>query len=326
MPLPTLTWRNVGRASFSPGSVEALLDALYALGTSSSYNDGSSRTPGSGAAGTWSRYQNGSTTEAVYCAPAVSALSARLIFAGVESGSPTPAMAFSQSFATATLLAGIAKNAGSFDAWDAASPFSSGEFSGYCQSWGLTPTAGFIDLFESQEAVYIVLGLSGASTRHICCGAYIDPGSTNNADAESDGRLYGMYTTGNATAVVNMTGTVSASGAWMAHHGSTVRPKCFVFLPGSSTLQPLERNVENSTLTSYVGRLPSGKYLQSVSDIPMIYATGASEYLAGNLRDMAFFGRGSQGQALIRNGAVIGHLVSEWSVAENESVILFRNA
>ena len=324
MPLPTLTWRNVGRASFSPGSVTALLDALYTLGTSSTYNDGSSRTPGTGAAGTWVRYQNGATTEAVYCTPSVSALNARVIFAGVQSGSPTPPMAFSESFLAATLLAGVAKNAGSFNAWDAASPFTSGEFSGYCPAWGNAASSGFIDLFESQEAVYIVLGLSGSNTRHICGGAYIDPGSTNNADAESDGRLYGMYTTGNNQALVNMVGAITTN-AWMVHSNSVTRGKNFVFEPGGSALQPLERNVLNNTITSFIGRLPSGKYLQSVSKIPLIYIT-SPDYLAGTLRDMAFFGQGSQGQQLVHDGTVIGNIVSEWSIPENESVILLRNA
>jgi hypothetical protein len=326
MTLPTQTWRNVGRATYSPGTVEGLLNALYALGTASTYADGSSRTPGSGAAGTWSRFQNGSTTEAVYCTPAVTALNARLIYAGVQTGSPTPTMAFSESFAAAALLSGVAKNAGNFASWDASSPFTSGEFSGYCPSWGTNDGAGTVYLYECQEAAYIVLSRPGSSqARHICSGAFVDPGSSNNADAESDGRLYGMFTSGNqTTAVVNVTGAITSS-AWMVHSGTAKAGKFFVFEPDGSVLWTLERNITNNTITSYTGRLHSGKYLSTASKIPVIRST-TPDYLVGALRDMAFFGRGSQGQQLASRGTVVGHLICESTVSELESAILFRNA
>ena len=326
MPLPTQTWRAVGRATFAPGTVEGLLNAIFAIGTSSTYADGTSRSPGSGIAGTWTRYQNGGTTEAVYCTPVFAGLDARIIYAGVNTGSPTPTMAFSESFLAATLLAGVAKNAGSFNAWDAASPFTSGEFSGYVQAWGNSDGFGTVYLYECQESAYIVLSRSGtAQTRHVLGGAFIDPGSENNADAESNGRLYGMYASGNQTSgVTNMTGAIT-NGAWMVHSGTAKAAKAYVFEPGGNSLLTLERNITNNTITEYTGRLPSGKYLYSAQQIPVI-ATSSPDYVRGTVRDMAFFGRGSQGQRLTNNGVVVGHLVAENTAPENEAIILFRNA
>jgi len=64
MSLAALNWRYVGSAGFATATVATVLDAVYTLGLSVTYADTTTRTPGSGSAWTWSRYQNVSVTEA----------------------------------------------------------------------------------------------------------------------------------------------------------------------------------------------------------------------------------------------------------------------
>ncbi len=131
MALPAQQWKYVGSQSFVSGTVAAALDALYTLGTAATYADGSARTPGSDSAGTYSRYQNVGVTEAIYCTPATAnALNQRLIWAGSASvGSAT--MAAPDTYLQNHILVSVNKNSGAFNAWDAALPFTSGEFFGY---------------------------------------------------------------------------------------------------------------------------------------------------------------------------------------------------
>ena len=76
MPLPALNWRFVGGLAFTPGSINAGLDALYTLGTATTYADGTTRTPGTGSAWTWLREVSG-VTVAAYGNPPTNALNFR---------------------------------------------------------------------------------------------------------------------------------------------------------------------------------------------------------------------------------------------------------
>ncbi|MEK0430788.1 MAG: hypothetical protein RL139_592, partial [Gemmatimonadota bacterium] len=150
-------FRLVGSANIGAATVAGHLDALWSLTQSSTYYDGGSRTIGAGYAATWSRYQSGGVTEALYATPVTSTLTHRWILAGSAS-SKSPSMASPDTWSTAMVLSGIAKNAGSFNAWDAASPFTSGSFSGYwracnCAHGSVTYTK--IWLYESSQGVVV---------------------------------------------------------------------------------------------------------------------------------------------------------------------------
>jgi hypothetical protein len=52
MALPTLNWKYVGALNHVVSSINSALDAVYTLGTSVTYADGSPRVPGTGSAWT----------------------------------------------------------------------------------------------------------------------------------------------------------------------------------------------------------------------------------------------------------------------------------
>ena len=85
MSLAPLAWRYVGAQAFASATVASALDALFTLGGAATYDDATTRTPGSGSAWTWSRYQNAGTTEACYATPPTDTLGLRVILAGAAS-------------------------------------------------------------------------------------------------------------------------------------------------------------------------------------------------------------------------------------------------
>jgi hypothetical protein len=240
-------------------------------------------------------------------------------------------MASPDVFATGYVMASVNKNSGAFNAWDAASPFTSGQFHGYYNCWNTSHGIGAVRMFECQEAVYLVIGRDNGQTQHVVVGAWLDPGSTNNADAESDGRLYGVYTSGGNSAVGPMTGTATAANAWMTHGGSNNAEHTTVFLPGGSSLLALFRDSELNATNAQTGRLTSGRrtyFTEKILLTILLTLNTSPNNAVGSLRDMAFFGYGITGQRLTSSssGGVVGHIIAERVESENESIILFRNA
>jgi hypothetical protein len=326
MPLPTQQWRFVGKLGFEP-TIENALNAIYTLGQSTTYADGSSRTPGTGSAATWSRYQNVGVTEAVYATPATNtALAPRWIFAGVDSGSPTPTMLTPETFSAGSLLMSINKGSGAFNAWDAASPFTTGTFFGYWRCYDVSINRPTIFMYECQEALYLVIGRNSGQAGHVCLGAFIDPGSSNSRDSETDGRLYGIYTSGHTLTPANMTGATTAFQAWMTHSGTNGQEHFGIFYPNTTAALTMNRNIQQTTTLGSVNRLRSGQAPYFAEKIQVIESSAPNQTI-GTLRDMAFFGNGTTGQRLVGSaGKVIGHVIGEDAATDNESILLLRNA
>lgn len=214
MSLATLNWRQLSSVIPASNAIKDVLDAVYTCMTATTYRNGNARTPGSGSAWTFSRYQNAGTTEAVYGTPVAAALNHRLILGGA-SGAKTPTMASPDTWATSTVLAGLAKNAGAYNAWDNAAPFTSGQFYGYWRAVASTVTVAKVWAMECQEAVVIVFETAAGLCFPIMCGAYLDPESSGAA-AESDGRRYGLVTP-HPTAGMAVANFLEGSGAWLGH-------------------------------------------------------------------------------------------------------------
>lgn len=152
---------------------------------------------------TCSRYQNGGTTEAVYFEPVGGQAATdglRVIFAGVDSGSPTPPMGLNVSFDVDRLFVGLAYDGGAFNAWDNAAPFTSGEFSGYlpCGDTG-SQTVTSMRIGETAETI-VYLQIDGgyyAEGGNVVAGAIIDAESTDSTNSiNDDGRVFGVITSG----------------------------------------------------------------------------------------------------------------------------------
>ena len=123
MSLPAVNWRYVGNQTFAAATVASALDALYTLGIKTTYADGSARTPGSGSAGTYSRFQATGVTQSVYLTPSVTtALNQRIILSGYTGTAPTPGgtPATPDTMAADNIFISLNKNSGAFASWNAA--------------------------------------------------------------------------------------------------------------------------------------------------------------------------------------------------------------
>jgi hypothetical protein len=322
MALPTMKWRYVGSSTYG-ANLPAALDAIYTLGTATTYYDGSARTPGSGQAATYSRFQASGTTEAVYATPATStALAAKWIFAGSASAK-SPTMASPDTWATNHLLVSINKNSGAFNAWDAAAPFTSGQFFGYWRAWDTVAGSGSCHMWECEEAVMLFFVASGGTVRACCAGAFIDPHSTDAADAESDERVYGIYNAGGAN-VSTASGNSGANTSWMGYGAANDNCHTGIFFPGLGTIQTIKRITEYDLTLGMTHRLTSGSYLYFQDN--MLMSATASPYAAiGNLRGMGTFGLATVGQVLSDGVNDIAYIIGVNGSTAGDAALLFRN-
>jgi hypothetical protein len=296
MALPTQNWRMLqpvyvsATGSAATGGIVGVLDALYAMGTATTYADGSARTPGSGSAWTWAldntTFGTGFTTAVYGTPPTTSALNQQIIFAGTTS---TAGAVWKQLYDNRTanvLYGGIGKNTGVYNTWNnATTPFTSGDFSGFVASMGSAMSnaqAYVVYMIECQESVIVwmtsptIINTGGA----VVVGAVIDPLSAAASNAESDGRLYGITTSGGGTRLpatwLSITGGTNAT--LFVNDATNNNFHSVVFTPGAGTVLAATRFFSiaaTSDFTQRNGDLPQ---------IPMQIITGA-QYL-GQLRQM----------------------------------------
>jgi hypothetical protein len=170
-------------------------------------------------------------------------------------------MASPDTQAASRLLGGIAKNPGSFNSWTAAAPFTSGTWFGYWRSVSCgTTTISKVHVWETAETWTVVLEDSTGAFYRMDIGCFVDPDSTDALDAESDGRLAGVRTSG-ATAISANYWTASViSNAWMAHSTADGQAHCGVFQPSTSTIWALVMFIQPRASTTTAARSASGRY------------------------------------------------------------------
>lgn len=190
MPLTPLTHEDYITANPAANTIEEWLNELYDTVNGNMTN------------WTVDRYQNVGVTEAVYFTPKATTeaddADLRIIFAGVDSGSPTPTMGANSSFSTGNLMVGMVVDGDVFNAWDDPDPFTSGSFSGYhvCGE-----TFWTLDHFLIAESAGTILlcpqNNSGQSRGGAWVGAAFDAESTHPANSyDEDGRIYAVMTGG----------------------------------------------------------------------------------------------------------------------------------
>lgn len=337
MSLPSVNWRYVGNAPFAVASVAAALDALYTLGTALLYADGSVRTPGSGSAGTWNRYQNTGVTESLRCTPATNTLAQRIILAGYAAASvpsPLPTMASPDTSAADVVMISMNKNSGAFATWNAALPFTSGQFFGFWRAWATSNGIGSVDLYECTEGVWIVFrNASGNGTFHCYAGAGIDPESPDTTlDAETDGKLYGVWTTGATTAAPTATfSAVTAATArvpWNHNSGPNTLPHAAVFTPGAGTLITVCPSIVMSgtlhvpSTTSFKTR--SGRFGRAASLVVGSTVTAPNDPIIGSVRGVAYSGNAALGQRLVDGATPVGYFVAATATAADGAYLLIH--
>lgn len=257
MSLAAIPAKRIATQTPASGSISAVLDAIYNAGQSATYFDGSSRTPGSGIAHNTSRYQSGGTTEAVYASLPTG--SYKWLMAGNAAGTACT-MASPDTQAASRLLGGLCKSPGAFNAWTNAAPFTSGTWFGFWRSVSCgSVTIAKVHVWETAETWTVVLEDSGGALYRMDIGCFIDPDSTDSLDAESDGRLAGVRTTG-ATAITSAFWTAAAGGnTWLTHSTTDGQAHVGIWQPGAATLWPLYMvNAPRVSTTTGI-KAPSGR-------------------------------------------------------------------
>lgn len=322
MSLSPLAWRYVGAQAFAAATVASALDALFTLGGAATYADGTTRTVGTGSAWTWSRYQNVGVTEACYAAPPTTTLGLRVILAGAASlPSPSPTMAAPDAAAINVLNVNVVKNAGSFNAWNAASPFSSGQTFGYWRMWAAASGVGTVRLYEGTEAVFVLIETTATGATYAAIlGAILDSESTDvTLDSESDGKLYGIITSGTQS---NISGTMHTTAQFLNHSTSASFHHAGIFAPNASTLLTMNlRNESSAAMTTTGLRTRSGRFVRG----PLDYRSPAgppNDVALGRLREISMFCDGKTGTKLTSGGTTIGYLVGGSSTVDVDVVIL----
>jgi hypothetical protein len=225
---------------------------------------------------------------------------------------------------TTTLHIGISLGSGAFTTYNAALPFGAGSrWSGYWRmsagvSAGVTPTDW--RYYETAETVKFVCSVQNTNHRVAHAGAIIDPETPDAVDAETDGRVYGMYVTGSNNSLSStMLSSNAAAGNYYAHGSLAGYTHSGMFSPGTSTFLTLTRaNFLNTSLAHVLptstGRSPRW---------PILLNRGATNF-AGRLREVAWTPDSTLGSGLVAGLSTVGYRISSSTSVANETVLLVK--
>ena len=319
MSLPHVEWRYVGSKAFPSATVASALDAIYSLGTTGSYADGTSRVQGSNSAWnfTGNIFQSSSTTEAVWCTPPGGTNTQTILMAGSAINTPTgSAMAAPDIATTNNMFVNITKGSGSYNNWTQNPPINNGTTFGYWKCWSTAGGVGSAYLWESKETIAVILNTSTGTTYGFIAGAILDPESSDVLDAESDGRLYGIICAG---AIVIATNFTNVNTGFLAHGGSNGNPHCGIFTPGAGTIITLRQTQELTTSDTTTMKSRSGKFVRQT--ITMSKDSTPFSFI-GRLRDIMYCTDGKTGQKLLDGATTVGYLLGSHTSTDNDQVML----
>lgn len=260
MALSTLNWKKLAVVTLAGSAIHQILDGVYTALISTTYYNGAARTPGSGSAWTGARYQNGGTTEAVWGTPPSALVSYRAMLAGAA-GAKTPTMASPDTWATNTVLASTAKSYGAYNAWDAAAPFTSGQFYGFWRCVASTITITKVHVYENQEEL-LVMFESNTGLMFAAGWESLEVPSGSAVCSEDSGRRYAMHTTHPTTGI---TATwMEINTGFLGHTTSTTTSHHMALAVGaSSSITAIDRHFlfESSNSSSSHLTDESGAYM-----------------------------------------------------------------
>ena len=290
LPLPTLTFYRLADVTPAASTIQGLLDAVYGADYTTDYR---ARSIASTHLWTKARYQNAGTTEAVhYAAPSGSpmALVPKIILAGAASGSPTM---YVDTILASALHVGINKNSGSFNAWTAALPFTSGQFSGFTRvgPTAINSTATTVRIYVSEEILILDIWSSPTAHYPVIVGALVEANTDDTSTAtETDSRLYGAVTQGSG-AVLN-SAFLSTAGTFLDHLTANNSPHAYVFQPNTSSIYGGGRDVMLQTAAAVGGEVdPTNAHIGRSITFARSSATGNQGGASlGRLREVYFLG------------------------------------
>jgi hypothetical protein len=284
MSLSALNWKRLPIyviPAASGSNVAGILSGIFDVFNSTTYYDASPRVTGSNSAWSFFRSFNAGAVESVYgYPPTITSMSQSVIFAGsVAAPSVLPKMVPNSYITTSALpnilLMGVSTNSGRYLNWTSQFVFLSGSngsitssssFSGFAPISNIAPTVTnekFIFAWECQEAVAIQLAVTtsrlGGAYSGIA-GAIIDPESDSLLDANRDGRLYSVITSGNTASI----SFLAQTNDFLNHDTVSTSTAKFVYLSPTenfitASVRPLsliESRVITYQTTSSSGRIP----------------------------------------------------------------------
>ena len=339
MSLAALNWKQLPNQIVASGSTSPA-DIINAIGdafASTTYIDGTARTPGSGTAWTRTISQVGGITEAVYLAPVSSTLGQRVCIGG--SGTTARALTIlsgtTQTSVINLIYAGVGKNVTTNAANWYSNPFADGSFSGYAvfgaaRSSTLSAT---IRCYECSDAVAVTVEQGGAVYGAAILGAWLDPESANASDAESDGKLYGLATLGTAASGVS-TGSPSGGVNWAANNtnaasallfatasGGNTTAQAAVFTPGAGTTLQVSMSSAYGNFATYAG-MTTMNFINVRFPIMMAQVPYSAAIFIGRVREIWYSGYALNGTAYENNGSLVGFLISANSGQSGQALLL----
>lgn len=322
MSLQHMQWRYVGTRVFATASMASLMDELFTLGTATTYADSTSRTPGSGSAGTWSRVQISNVTECLHVNTPVNALNTRIMIAGATyTPSPSPTMLTPDTYTASSLMVNLVKNAGTFTTWNSATPFTTGQVMGYGKWWSTANGAGNVYLWEGREAIAVLAtNTAGSSAFGFLAGAIIDPESSDTTtDGESDGRVYGVIRTGPSSSI--STTALLQGGGFMYSANSNNSNYAGFFSPGSATVIQF-----NSAFQHFSGLAPTATSLKTRSGqfarLALTMRSSSPDNFIGRVREVYAYSDAQLPARQTSGGDAVGYAFCGSSVAQVDSLLL----
>lgn len=328
MPLSTLNWKLVGTQTLIAPGIAAGLDAIYTLGTATTYADGTTRTPGSGSAWTWTRQQIGGITEACFGAmPYANPETIRFVVAGSATAraytlcSPDTVANFTNALLFA-MNRGATTVTGNW--YDANGAYGSGS-SGFWRGARAFTTIGFdkITMYENAEEVTIYVSRASDGAVGALGMWSLDPKDTAAGAQESSGRRWMMWGCGASanptTTFLNDYFTSTASSP-LTHGTSNAAGHCGIFLIGSSTVVAVQRTVGPLGGSAFpVGWQTTGGKLPLVQDVLFGGANGAA---AGVWRAAAYT-RQAVGLTTWLDGATVrGYFIGTSTTSATQGFLL----
>lgn len=313
MALSALNWRMLTPRNVPVGVTMAQwLDLVYSMGTDTTYADGTARTPGTGSAWTWTRDQvlTPGVTTACVGVPPINALNMAYIVAG-DSSARAPVMN-TDTWGINTPMIAMNKNSGAYTSWVNAAPMTSGQFSGYIKGLilggALIPTANQANtlmMFESQEAFILAHNRQLAVGQFVLGGgAVVDPLSAAAANAESDGRIYSIFTSGNSAVT---TGSWLSTGVGILN-STTTNGDAHFFTFNVGAVATTRSTSKVGSFTPPLGLLaPNGE----VPNIPLSAYFPTTGQFAGQYRQWGVTRPGATGSEWdvlgVRKGYILGY-------------------
>lgn len=324
--LPELNYKYIGKFTVGISNAQNCLSAITTAFASNTYADGSSRSMGIGSAWTPATVTSSSAGSfvpiAVSLSPVSSSISQRIIYAGGQTTniSPAPTMLGSDtnSVSNNRLIFGLAKNTvnGTYVNWSNSNPYTSGSFTGYLGFCNAS-SVGFIHAYESQDTVMVIAELNNNTVQISLAGALLDPETTTAGNSESDGKIYGIFSSGYTGPATIINGGNIGAQTFLMYGGVTAGyAKGYIFNFGSSAVLLSTNRSSGAYLTNL--KNTTGEFIRQ--QIYMEAGSGGNFY--GRLREITMFPTSLGFTKFTISNAVNGHIIGASSNATSNCLLL----